>query len=82
MLLQVYGVIESDGVAQGETLIKTYEETIPVKVTPMARVRLVSQGIVERWQPIAGALGVIGGIWVFLQKILAALTRRRKVEQA
>ncbi|MEJ0022194.1 MAG: hypothetical protein WDN76_01210 [Alphaproteobacteria bacterium] len=75
-------MIESDGVAQGETLIKTYEETIPVKVTPMARVRLVSQGIVERWQPIAGALGVIGGIWVFLQKILAALTRRRKVEQA
>lgn len=82
MLLQVFGVIERDGVSQGETLIKTYEETIPVQVTPMARVRLVSQGIVDRWQPIAGALGVIGGIWVFLQKLLGALTRRRKVEQA
>jgi hypothetical protein len=82
MLLQVYGVIERDGVSQGETLIKTYEETIPVQVTPMARVRLISQGIVERWQPIAGALGVIGGIWVFLQKLLGALTRRRKIEVA
>ncbi|HWA22533.1 MAG TPA: hypothetical protein VG735_09085 [Caulobacterales bacterium] len=82
MLLQVYGVIERDGVSQGETLIKTYEETISVQVTPMARVRLISQGIVERWQPIAGALGVIGGIWVFLQKLLGALTRRRKIEVA
>lgn len=82
MLLQVYGVIERDGIPQGETLIKTYEETIPVQVTPMARVRLISQGIVERWQPIAGALGVIGGIWVFLQKLLGALTRRRKIEVA
>jgi hypothetical protein len=82
ILLQVFGVIERDGVSQGETLIKTYEEIIPVKVTPMARVRLVSQGIVDRWQPIAGALGVIGGIWVFLQKVLGVLTRRRKEEHA
>jgi hypothetical protein len=80
MLLQVWGVLERDGVAQGDILIKTYEETIPVKVTPIARVRLVSQGIIDRWQPLAGALGVIGGIWVFLQKLLGSLRPRRKEE--
>jgi hypothetical protein len=79
MLLQVWGVLERDGIAQGDILIKTYEETIPVKVTPIARVRLVSQGIIDRWQPLAGALGVIGGIWVFLQKLFGSL-RRRKAE--
>ncbi len=80
MLLQVWGVLERDGVAQGDILIKTYEETIPVKVTPIARVRLVSQGIIDRWQPLAGALGVIGGIWVFLQKLLGSMRPRRKEE--
>jgi hypothetical protein len=75
MLLQVFGVLERDGVAQGDILIKTYEEKIPVNVTPLGRVRMVSQDIVTNWEPVAGALGVLGGIWAFLANLFAG---RRK----
>lgn len=81
MQLQVFGVLErDDGVAEGEVLIKTYEETIPVTVTPMGRVRLISQNVVENWEPVAGALGVIGGIWAFIVNLFAGLRRKREVK--
>lgn len=78
--LQVFGVLENNGVAEGEVLIKTYEETIPVTVTPMGRVRLISQNVVENWEPVAGALGVIGGIWAFIVNLFAGLRRKREVK--
>jgi hypothetical protein len=75
--LQVFGVLENNGVSEGEVLIKTYEETIPVTVTPMGRVKLISQNVVENWEPVAGALGVIGGIWAFFANFFAGLRRKR-----
>jgi hypothetical protein len=76
MLLQVFGVLEQNGVAQGEIMIKTYEEKILVKVTPMKRVQLVSQALTNAWQPIAGALAAIGGVWVFFTRLVGALRKR------
>ncbi|MGE3303261.1 MAG: hypothetical protein AB7M12_09125 [Hyphomonadaceae bacterium] len=76
MILQVFGVLERAGVPQGEILIKTYEEKILVKVTPMKRVELFSQSVVALWQPIAALFGVIGGIWMFFTKLASALRKR------
>jgi hypothetical protein len=73
MLLQVFGVLEQNGAEQGQVLIKTYEETIPVTVTAMGRVTAVAQTVVSSWELIAGIAGVLGGIWVFLGNIGKAL---------
>ena len=80
MLLQVFGVIEKDGVVEGETPIETHRETINVEVTPMDQVRLFSADIVTNWEPVVGALGVLGGAWAFFSSFLAGL--RRKKEEA
>lgn len=78
MLLQVFGVLEAAGVSQGEVLIKTYEETIPVTVTPMDRANLVMNAVISSWQTIAGIFGVIGGIWVFLGNVAKAFKGKKE----
>ncbi len=76
MLLQVFGVLEQNGAEQGQVLIKTYEETIPVTVTAMGRFTAVAQTVVSSWELIAGIAGVLGGVWVFLGNIGKALRGR------
>ena len=76
MLLQVFGVLEQAGQPPGELLIKTYAETIPVTVTPIARAKLLAGTLIESWQTIAGLAGVIGGIWVFIGNLGKALRRK------
>ncbi len=65
-----------EAVEQGQVLIKTYEETIPVTVTAMGRFTAVAQTVVSSWELIAGIAGVLGGVWVFLGNIGKALRGR------
>ena len=64
----------------GVRQLRVYDETINVNVTPIGRVRQVSANFVENWQPVAGALGILVGIWAFLGHFFAGLRRKKEKE--
>jgi hypothetical protein len=80
--ITVFGVEEADGKELGVRQLKVYDETINVNVTPIGRVRQVSANFVENWQPVAGAMGILGGIWAFLGHFFAGLRRKKETKEA
>ncbi|MEJ0060873.1 MAG: hypothetical protein WDM79_15385 [Terricaulis sp.] len=76
MLLQVYGLVQQNG-RDGQVLIKTYEETIPVDVTPLDQAQIYAEAFLSRWDVIAGIAGAIGGLWMFFSAIVKWFRRPR-----
>lgn len=78
--ISVFGIDEVDGKELGVRQLRVYDETINVNVTPIGWVRQTSASFVENWQPVAGALGILGGIWAALGHFFAGLRRKKEKE--
>lgn len=77
LLLQVYGVLRREGY-EGQALVRTYEESIPVDVTPIDRVQMIAQAFLAHWKVLAGLVGALGGMWVFINNVLKFIRERRR----
>jgi hypothetical protein len=79
LLLQVFGVVEHAGTAD-TSLIETYREEIPVRITLIDQAELTARGFLSRWELVVGISGAISGAWVFLAGLIGMSRSGRRAQ--